>query len=54
MKDKAAATDNVSFAVGISLEEDSQKIYGAMKAADVAMYEDKKQFYDEHPDKKRR
>ncbi len=54
MKDKAAATDNVSFAVGISLEEDSQKIYGAMKAADVAMYEDKKHFYDEHPDKKRR
>ena len=54
LKEKAAATDNVSFAVGLCVEEDSQKIYSAMKAADIAMYEDKKQFYDEHPDKKRR
>ena len=53
IKDSADKTDNVSFAVGISIEEDSQKIYEAMKAADVNMYEDKKQFYNGHPDLKR-
>ncbi len=54
IKAVAATTDNVSFAVGLCVEEDSQHIYDAMKAADVAMYEDKKKFYDEHPEKKRR
>ena len=54
IKERAAATETVSFAVGLCVEENSQKIYDAMKAADVAMYEDKKRFYDEHPDRKRR
>ena len=54
IKERAAATESVSFAVGLCVEENSQKIYDAMKAADVAMYEDKKLFYDEHPDRKRR
>ncbi len=53
IKEKAAATENVSFAVGLCVEEDSQKIYDAMKTADVNMYEDKKKFYDEHPEIKR-
>lgn len=54
MKEKAAETDTVSFAIGISLEEDSTHIYEAMKAADVNMYEDKKKFYEENPELKRR
>ena len=54
MKEKAAETDTVSFAIGISLEEDSTHIYDAMKAADVNMYEDKKKFYEENPELKRR
>ena len=54
MKDMAAKTDDVSFAVGLCLEEDSQKIYEAMKAADVNMYEDKKKYYDEHSELTRR
>lgn len=54
IKELAAETDTVSFAVGICLNEDSQKIYDAMKQADVNMYEDKKKFYDQHPDRKRR
>ena len=54
MKALAAETETVSFAVGLSLNEDSQHIYEAMKAADVNMYEDKKKYYEAHPDLKRR
>ena len=54
IKAKAAETNNVSFAVGLSLNEDSQKIYDAMKTADVNMYEDKKKYYEAHPENKRR
>jgi diguanylate cyclase (GGDEF)-like protein len=54
IKDKAAETDSVSFAVGLCLEEDSQKIYNAMKTADINMYEDKNKFYDAHPELNRR
>ena len=54
LKEKAAATDNVSFAVGLCLEADSQKIYEAMKIADVNMYDDKQKYYDAHPEINRR
>ena len=54
IKAKAAETDNVSFAVGLSIKEDSQQIYDAMKIADVNMYEDKKKYYEAHPENKRR
>lgn len=54
IKALADETDTVSFAVGLCVEEDSQKIYEAMKQADVNMYEDKKAFYDAHPERKRR
>ena len=54
IKELAAETDTVSFAVGLCVNEDSQKIYEAMKQADVNMYEDKKKYYDQHPDRKRR
>ena len=54
IKEKADKTDTVSFAVGLCIEEDSQKIYDAMKTADVNMYEDKKKFYEQFPERKRR
>ena len=54
IKEKASQTDYVSFAVGLSIKDDSQKIYEAMKIADVNMYEDKKRFYEAHPERKRR
>ena len=54
MKEKAAQTDNVSFAIGLCLEEDSLRIYEAMKQADVNMYEDKKKYYEQFPDRKKR
>ncbi len=54
IKEMADATETVSFAVGLCVEEDSQNIYEAMKIADVNMYEDKKAFYKKHPERKRR
>ena len=54
IKELADATETVSFAVGLCVEEDSQNIYEAMKTADVNMYEDKKAFYEAHPERKRR
>ena len=54
IKALADETESVSFAVGVCLEQDSRKIYEAMKTADVRMYEDKKKFYNENPELKRR
>ena len=54
IKELAATTEDVSLAIGISVEEDSQQIYEAMKLADVNMYEDKKKFYEQFPERKRR
>ena len=54
IKETASKTEGVSFAVGLCIEEDSQRIYEAMKTADVNMYEDKKRFYEQHPERKRR
>ena len=52
MKEEADKTDSVSFAIGTCVEENSQNIYEAMKNADVNMYEDKKIFYEQHPERK--
>lgn len=54
IKALADETETVSFAAGVCLEQDSRKIYEAMKTADVRMYEDKKKFYNENPELKRR
>lgn len=53
IKEKADATENVSFAVGVCVEEDSQNVYDAMKTADVNMYEDKNLYYQKYPELKR-
>ena len=53
LKARADKTDNVSFAVGLCCEEDSQRIYDAMKTADVNMYEDKNKYYAQFPELKR-
>ena len=52
-----AALDNntdTSFAIGSCFEEDCHNIRAAMKTADALMYEDKKLYYKEHPEKKHR
>ena len=48
------ADKKVSFAIGASYNTDSRKICDTMKIADSLMYEDKKLYYKNHPEKKRR
>ena len=48
--EKANATNNVRFAVGVSYSKDEPDILKAMRAADRRMYEDKNHYYEEHPD----
>ena len=45
--------NNVSFALGYSYQNDSADITDALKTADEKMYEDKEQYYKEHPEFKR-
>ena len=53
VKELSSRYDNVSFALGYSFQKDSSNITEALKAADKSMYEDKAQFYKEHPEFKR-
>ena len=46
--------EHVIFAIGYYVEEDFTKAREALKRADEKMYEDKKLFYDTHPDFKKR
>ena len=48
---RSNATDSVRFAVGVSLSKDEPDILKAMRIADKKMYEDKKHYYEEHPDR---
>ncbi|MCR4791714.1 MAG: GGDEF domain-containing protein [Lachnospiraceae bacterium] len=50
----SASYGNVSFAIGTCVQSDQRKILDALKEADKAMYEDKEQFYRDHPERKRR
>lgn len=43
----------VSFAIGASFESDKKNIRTALRLADERMYEDKKRYYELHPEKKR-
>ena len=52
LKKESDKTGTVSFATGFSIENDSKNIRSALKHADELMYEDKKRFYDEFPEKK--
>ena len=45
--------DNLSFALGYSYQNDSSNITGALKLADERMYEDKDNYYKQHPELKR-
>ena len=45
--------NNVSFAIGYCYQNDSTDITGALKTADQKMYEDKEQYYKEHPEARR-
>jgi len=43
----------VCFAIGASFSEDNRNIKDVLRIADERMYEDKKHYYELHPDKKR-
>ena len=45
---------SVNFAIGACFETDSRNVCDAMKNADALMYEDKKLYYQKHPEKKRK
>ena len=48
--ERANKTDNLRFAIGMSFSEDEEDILKAMRNADKRMYEDKKHFYEQHPE----
>lgn len=49
MREKAAATKNVSLSAGVSLSSEEPDILKAMRVADTRMYADKEAYYDSHP-----
>ena len=54
LRKAAAKYKDVGFSVGWYLERDSFDFSRALRIADERMYEDKKRYYDGHPDKNRR
>ncbi len=45
--------DRLSFALGGSTEPDSRNVRKTLKNADIAMYEDKRLYYEAHPEERR-
>ena len=45
--------DDVSFAIGACFDADRRNVRQALKIADERMYEDKRIYYEKHPEKKR-
>ncbi len=54
LKSKVKDNNSVSFAIGACFDEDSKNILSVMSKADKKMYNNKKEYYKIHPDKKRR
>ncbi len=53
LKSKETAGDDVSFAVGVFWSDGSTDLITAFRNADKAMYDDKKNYYINNPDKRR-
>ena len=53
LRENSENTDNVNFSLGFYYNENGGNIRTAMHEADVRMYEDKKQFYLRHPEKRK-
>ncbi len=54
LRKKANDPEPVSFALGFYYEENGGDIRAAMREADSRMYEDKKMFYEMHPESRKR
>ena len=48
--ERADKTENLRLAIGMSFSDDEPDILKAMRNADKRMYEDKKHFYEQHPE----
>ena len=46
--------ENLSFAIGTHVAQEGEDIRTVMRFADEKMYDDKKKFYQEHPETKYR
>ena len=46
--------DRVSFSIGCAVRPECAQVREALKVADALMYEDKRNYYARHPEKKRR
>ena len=53
LKQKMKLTECVRFAIGTYFDKECNNIHLAMKIADGRMYEDKKLFYEKHPELRR-
>ena len=53
VREVSARGGKVSFAIGFDVAEDVCEVRAALRRADEKMYEDKKQFYELHPEKRR-
>ena len=54
LRELSEKSDNVCFAIGGAYEENNKNVRLALRKADENMYEDKKKFYNCHPEKKMR
>ena len=54
VRDQAAKTNDVSFALGSSVQANKKDVRVALRQADERMYEDKKRYYEANPEKKMR
>ena len=46
--------NDVNLAIGVSIEKDCRNVRTALRKADEDMYEDKRNYYESHPEMKRR
>ena len=53
VREACAHYDRLRFALGGSTEADSRNVRKALKNADIAMYEDKRLYYEAHPEERR-
>ena len=54
LREKSKQYENLVFAIGECIENDTRDVRNALKIADERMYEDKRKYYEAHPEKKKR
>ena len=52
--EKQADKENISLSVGTYVVHEGEDIRNAMRIADERMYNDKKEYYDKHPERRYR